>query len=89
MAKVGECGLRGKAKGEMKRMFTRNESNADRLIRAVAGIVLLWLGLGPLKAFSGSAVGIIVLVLAVIALFTAITGFCAIYRLLGLSTAEK
>jgi len=73
----------------MKRMYTRNESNVDRLIRAVVGIVLLWLSIGPMKAFSGSAVGIIVLVLAVIALFTAITGFCAIYRLFGLSTAEK
>jgi hypothetical protein len=70
-------------------MFTRNESNVDRIIRGVVGVVLLWLSIGPLKAFAGSAWGIIVLVVAVIALFTAVTGFCAIYRLLGLSTAQK
>jgi hypothetical protein len=69
-------------------MFTRNESNVDRLIRAVVGVVLLWLGLGPLGGFS-KVIGVIVIVIAVVALFTAIIGFCAIYKLLGISTAKK
>lgn len=61
-----------------------NESVLDRIIRVIVGIVLLAAGLmltGPLKW--------VVLVLAVIALVTAATGFCLLYKLFGLSTNKK
>jgi len=61
-----------------------NESAFDRIIRVIVGIVLLAAGLmltGPLKW--------VVLVLAVIALVTAATGFCLLYKLFGLSTNKK
>lgn len=58
-----------------------NESALDRIIRVIVGIVLLAAGLmltGPLKW--------VVLVLAVIALVTAATGFCLLYKIFGIST---
>ena len=61
-----------------------NESALDRIIRVIIGIVLLAAGLmltGPFKW--------VVLVLAVIALVTAATGFCLLYRLFGFSTNKK
>ncbi len=70
-------------------MFTANESVLDRVIRGIVGVVLLWLGLGPLHALSGNVWGIIVTVIAVIAIVTAVTGFCLIYRILGISTSKK
>lgn len=61
-----------------------NESALDRIIRVIIGIVLLAASLmltGPVKW--------VVLVLAVIALVTAATGFCLLYKLFGLSTSKK
>lgn len=61
----------------------QNESNIDRIIRGVLGAVLLYLYFT--KAVAGS-LGIVALVVGVIALITAVTGFCGIYKLLGIST---
>ncbi|HAD83051.1 MAG: hypothetical protein A2509_09370 [Candidatus Edwardsbacteria bacterium RIFOXYD12_FULL_50_11] len=61
-----------------------NESVLDRIIRAVLGIALLAAGLlmaGPIKW--------VLLVLAAIALITAVTGFCLLYRVLGINTNKK
>lgn len=66
-------------------MFT-NESNLDRGLRAAAGLVL------AVTAFvvgAGSAVGIILIVLAAILLVTAAVGFCPLYRLFGLRTNKE
>ena len=63
-----------------------NESPIDRIIRAVLGVVLLGLGIFVV----GGWVGIVLDVLGVVALFTAATGFCLLYRLFGdFSTAKK
>lgn len=60
-----------------------NEGTADRIIRLVAGAaaVLLswWVGFGSLG-------GILLLVLAGVALATGVTGFCPTYLLLKIST---
>ncbi len=69
-------------------MFKANESSTDRIVRAVVGVVLLWLSLGPLGGF-GTVLGIIVFVISIIALVTAITGFCLLYKLFGISTCGK
>jgi hypothetical protein len=61
----------------------RNESTLDRIIRIIIGIAALavsFVVVGPLK--------IVLIVVAVIALFTALTGFCLLYKLFGISTCE-
>jgi len=61
----------------------RNESNVDRIARAVLGVVLVGGGL-----FFGGAVGIVLYLLAAIMLATAVTGFCPIYKVLGIDTCR-
>ncbi len=62
-----------------------NESNTDRIVRAVVGIVLLYLGLG---VFSGP-LAIVVDILGVVMLATAALGFCPLYALINFSTLKK
>jgi hypothetical protein len=63
----------------------QNENSLDRLIRAVLGEVFL------LSAFFwvGEVLSIVLYVLGVITLFTAISGFCALYKLFGFDTLKK
>lgn len=63
-----------------------NESNTDRLVRVVAGIVLLFLGVGG--TLNGT-VAIVAGVLGVILLLTGAIGFCPLYALFKLSTLKK
>ena len=62
-----------------------NESNLDRVIRAVIGVALLYLGFA---VFSG-ALGIVLGVVGAILLLTGAIGFCPIYFLLKLSTLKQ
>jgi len=62
-----------------------NESNTDRIIRAVAGVILLALGFGVLSG----ALAIVADVLGVVMLATAAIGFCPIYALINFSTLKK
>jgi len=64
--------------------LVRNESNIDRIIRVVIGIVAIVAGaaIGGVGLAVGVVVGLIMLV-------TATVGFCPIYSALGLSTAPK
>ncbi len=69
-------------------MLERNEGIIDRAVRAVLGAGLLWAGLAPLAA-GGARRGRAVLALAGgVLLFTAITGHCTAYSVLGISTRE-
>lgn len=61
-----------------------NESTLDRVLRAVAGVVV---AVAALAVGLGSALGIVLVVLAGVLLVTAAVGFCPLYRLLGISTA--
>lgn len=70
-------------------MFARNEGTVDRIVRAVVGVILLWAGLWPLAGLQAAVLGIIVALIGLILVITAITGFCLIYRLLGISTLKK
>jgi hypothetical protein len=63
-----------------------NESNVDRIIRAVAGVVLLFLGFGG--ALSGG-LAVVADVIGAILLLTGAVGFCPIYAVLKLSTLKK
>ena len=66
--------------------MSNNESTLDRGLRAVAGLVL---AIAAFALGAGSAVGIILIVLAAILLVTAAVGFCPLYRLLGLRTNRE
>lgn len=63
-----------------------NESNVDRIIRAVAGIVLLYLGFGGALA-GGTA--IVADVLGLVLLVTGAIGFCPLYAMLKFSTLKQ
>jgi hypothetical protein len=63
-----------------------NESTADRVIRAVAGAVLLFLGFGGVLS---GALAIVADVVGVVLLATGAIGFCPLYAILKLSTAKK
>jgi hypothetical protein len=62
-----------------------NESNVDRIIRAVAGVVLLYLGFAVLAG----TLAIFADVVGVVLLLTAAVGFCPLYALLKFSTLKQ
>jgi len=61
----------------------RNESKTDRIIRAVAGIAAIGAGF----LFSGT-VAVVLYVVGGVLLFTAATGFCLLYTLIGVNTCK-
>ena len=70
-------------------MFKRNESTTDRLVRTVAGagvLIASFLGLGLTSA---EPLGILAAVIGAVLLFTAATGSCLLYRLVGINTAKS
>ena len=60
-----------------------NESNLDRIIRAVVGVILLYLGIGGAM---GGTLAIVFDVLGVVLLLTGAIGFCPLYAVLKFST---
>jgi len=62
----------------------KNESSADRIIRAVVGLILLLIAY-----YSIGLLSIILYILGAIAIITAVTGFCALYKLFNISTIKK
>lgn len=66
-------------------MFKQNESDVDKKIRLVLGMVILWLAL---FVFTGT-LQIVAFVIGVLAIFTGLTGFCLIYKLFGVKTNKK
>ncbi len=63
-----------------------NESNTDRIIRAVAGVVLLFLGFGG--TLSGT-LAIVADVVGLILLVTAALGFCPLYAIFKIGTLKN
>lgn len=62
-----------------------NESLLDRVVRAVLGaafLYLAWKFLAGYWAFLGYLVGVILLV-------TAMTGYCHLYKIFGISTKKQ
>ncbi len=61
----------------------KNVGILDRIARLILGIIFLALFLT--KTVSGIG-GIILIALAIILIFTASTGFCGLYKILGMRT---
>jgi hypothetical protein len=59
-----------------------NESNLDRAIRMIIGIISLMVAAYLLEG----ALQIVAIVVGVVGLITGITGFCGLYTLFGIST---
>lgn len=63
--------------------MNKNVGTIDRVVRAVIGVAAV---IGAFSVGLTSVWGIVLAVVAVIALVTAVVGFCPLYRLLGIST---
>ncbi len=63
-----------------------NESNVDRMIRAVAGVVLLYLGVGGVLS---GVPAILADVVGAVLLLTGAIGFCPLYALFKFSTRKQ
>lgn len=55
----------------------KNEGKVDRIVRVIVGLIAVFLGWKVHVGFY---------IIAVIAFFTAATGFCGLYKLLGVNT---
>ncbi len=64
----------------------RNEGTADRAIRLAAAVIA---AVVALAAGGGTALGVVLLVIAAVLLVTAATGFCPLYRVLGVNTCRR
>lgn len=63
-------------------MFKQNESKLDKNIRLAVGVISLLAGI---FVFTG-ILQIAALVIGILGIFTGLTGFCLIYKLLGIKT---
>jgi hypothetical protein len=63
--------------------MTINMHQVDRVVRAVIAVAVL---LAWVLGWIGGAFAIVLGVIAAVFLLTSVTGFCPLYRLLGLST---
>ncbi|MDT8341457.1 MAG: DUF2892 domain-containing protein [Longimicrobiales bacterium] len=64
-----------------------NEGTADRVLRVVLGSTLLWLGLAT--DVLPSAAGVAAWIVGGVLLLTGVTGFCGLYKVLGISTCPR
>ena len=60
-----------------------NEGSADRAIRMLVGIVLLY---AALDGFAPGTIGVVMMAVGAVALATGIIGYCPAYTLFHLST---
>ncbi|MEE2747683.1 MAG: DUF2892 domain-containing protein [Candidatus Thermoplasmatota archaeon] len=63
------------------KLFVTNQSNTERIIRAVIALIIIIAGY-----FVGSPVFEVGLMLAGVLIFNAVSGNCYIYRMFGFST---
>lgn len=65
-------------------MLKQNESEMDKNIRLAVGITALLLGI---FTFTGT-LQVVALIVATLGIFTGLSGFCLIYKLLGINTKK-
>jgi len=70
--------------------MTKNEGTMDRAIRGVLGLILVLLPfLGSAALFANPVFYWGSLIIGAVLLFTAVTGFCAVYTLFGIRTCKR
>ena len=67
------------------KLFVKNESDKDRIIRAVIAVILIGLYFASPSSINNSIVTL-GLVVAAVLIFNAISGTCMIYRIFGINT---
>ena len=63
----------------------KNESAMDRWVRAILGIIILYLAYASFSGF----LALLGYIVGIILIFTAITGYCHLYKIFGISTINK
>ncbi len=66
-----------------------NVGTPDRIVRAILGLALLYIGLGPLKGIMGHLWGIVVLLIGLVLLGTSLMSWCPIWAALGINTRKQ
>ena len=64
--------------------MTANVGSTDKIVRLVLALLAV---VGAFLTGIGTALGVVLLVVGVVLAVTAFTGFCPIYRVLGMSTS--
>jgi hypothetical protein len=72
----------------MTMILEKNESTLDRVARLVVGGGLVALSVSSFGLSAAKPLGILIGLLGAVLLFTAATGSCLLYRLVGLSTCS-
>ena len=65
--------------------MTVNEGTIDRVVRVIAGLVLIAMALGFLPGVAASPLGWI----GIVPLATGLIGWCPAYTLLGINTCKR
>jgi len=65
-------------------MFKTNEGGIDRTIRILLGGTLAWLG--TMSGIVSGTLGTVTLIVGIVLIVTGITGFCGLYKVLGVNT---
>jgi len=63
--------------------MVRNESNTDRILRAIVGAALL---IAWIAGWLGGALAVVLGIVGIVLVATAAVGFCPLYRVFGIST---
>lgn len=67
------------------KLITQNEGKLDRFLRLSLGLALL---LGGYLWLTGT-MQVIAYIVASISIFTGVTGFCGLYKVLGITTCPR
>tara|TARA_X000001036_G_scaffold1118_1_gene930 strand:- start:93 stop:338 length:246 start_codon:yes stop_codon:yes gene_type:complete len=67
------------------KLFVKNQSDKDRIIRAVIAVILIGIYFGMPSSIDGTIITVGLAVAGVL-LFNAISGTCMIYRIFGINT---
>lgn len=66
-------------------MFKQNENTLDKNIRLVVGVIALMFAIFVLTG----TLQTVAFVVGILGIFTGLTGFCLIYKLLGIKTKKQ
>jgi ABC-type uncharacterized transport system permease subunit len=69
-------------------MLTKNENTVDRVVRTILGLGLVVVSITSLGITSAKPLGIVAALIGAVLLFTAATGSCLLYRLVGIDTSK-